>query len=178
MWKHQAGEAQKKVTQLESADRAKDARYFEEMEKMKAIIRNERGRRLEVTKERDSFQNMVQTLEHQLQQQKDRTDKFMIDWQNREEGWRQRYEEIKRSRDQWENENQCRKQYTQYLAVQMREAAHEAQKMVEKVEKLLEVTTPFGNHGMQLLSFLDQARDQYKQFVRFYETNDEMLNRF
>ena len=60
----------------------------------------------------------------------------------------------------------------------MREAAHEAQRMVEKAEKLLEVTTPFGNHGMQLLLFLDQARDQYKQFVRFYETNDEMLNRF
>ena len=55
MWKHQAGEAQKKVTQLESANRAKDARHFEEMEKMKAIIKNERGRRLEVTEERDSF---------------------------------------------------------------------------------------------------------------------------
>ena len=137
------------------------------MEKMKAIIRNERGKRREVTEERDSFQNMVQTLEHQLQQQKDRTDKFMIDWQNREEGWRHRYEEITRSRDQWEHENQCRKQYTQYLAAQMREAAHEAQKMVEKAEKLLEVTSPFGNHGMQLLSFLDQVRDQYKQIVRF-----------
>ena len=53
---------------------------------MKATIKNERGRRLEVTGERDSFQNMVQTLEHQLQQQKDRTDRFMTDWQNREEG--------------------------------------------------------------------------------------------
>ena len=44
----------------------------------------------------------------------------------------------------------------------MREAAHEAQKMVEKAEKLLEVTAPSGSHGMQLLSSLDQARDQYK----------------
>ena len=86
MWKHQADEAQKKVTQLENADRSNDARHFEEMEKMKAIIRNERGRRLEVTKERDSLQNMVQTLEYQLQQQKDRIDKFMADWQNHEDG--------------------------------------------------------------------------------------------
>ena len=60
----------------------------------------------------------------------------------------------------------------------MREAAHEAQKMVEKAEKLLEVTTPSGSHGMQLLSFLDQARNQYKQIMCFYETNDDMLNRF
>ena len=75
------------------------------MEKMKAIIRNERGRRLEVIEEKDSFQNMVQTLEHQLQQQKDRTDRFMMDWQNREERWRHRCEESQRSSDQWENEN-------------------------------------------------------------------------
>ena len=102
----------------------------------------------------------------------------MIDCQNREEGWRHRSEEIKRTSDKWENENQCRKQYTQYLAIQMREAAHEAQGMVKKAEKLLKVTTPFGNHGMQLLSFLDQARDQYKQIVCFCETNDNMLNRF
>ena len=60
----------------------------------------------------------------------------------------------------------------------MREAAHEAQKMVEKAQKLLEVTVPSGSNGMQLLSFLDQARDQYKQIVRFYETNDDMLNIF
>ena len=55
MRKHQADEAQKKVTQLESADRAKDARHFEEMKKMKAIIRNEQGRHLEVIEERDSL---------------------------------------------------------------------------------------------------------------------------
>ena len=41
MWKHQVDEAQKKVTQLENADRSNDARHFEEMKKMKAIIRNE-----------------------------------------------------------------------------------------------------------------------------------------
>ena len=101
-----------------------------------------------------------------------------MDWQNREEGWRHKYKENQRSRDQWETENRCRKQYTQYLAVQMREAAHKAQKMVEKAETLLEVTAPSGSHGMQLFSFLDQARNQYKQIVRFYKTNDDMLNRF
>ena len=56
------------------------------MEKMKVIIRNEQGGRLEVTEERDSLQNMVQILEHQLQQQKDRIDKFMADWKNCKDG--------------------------------------------------------------------------------------------
>ena len=40
IWKHQAREAQKKVTQLESAARTKDARHLEEIEKLKAIIKN------------------------------------------------------------------------------------------------------------------------------------------
>ena len=35
MWKCQAGEVQKKVTQLESIDREKDARHLEEIEKWK-----------------------------------------------------------------------------------------------------------------------------------------------
>ena len=123
------------------------------------IIKKERGRHLKVTEERDSLQNMVQTIEHQLQQQKDRTDKFMMDWQNHEDGWRHRCQEIQRSSDKWEAKNQCRKIYTQYLAVQMREATHEAQKMIEKVKKLLEVTAPSRSHGEQLLSFLEQARN-------------------
>ena len=41
MWKRQAGEAQKKVTQLKSATMAKDARHLEEIKKLKAIARNE-----------------------------------------------------------------------------------------------------------------------------------------
>ena len=64
----------------DSGEQFGSLRALEEMEKMKAIIRIEWGRRLEVTEERDSLQNMVQALKHQLQQQKNRTDKFMMDW--------------------------------------------------------------------------------------------------
>ena len=90
IWKHHAREAQKKVTQLESAVRAKDARHLEKIEKLKAIIRNERsakdawllkeiemlkaiiknewGKHLEVVEKNELLQGMVQTLEQQLQQ--------------------------------------------------------------------------------------------------------------
>ena len=60
----------------------------------------------------------------------------------------------------------------------MREATHEAQRMVEKAEKLLEVTTSSESHGVQLLSFLKQAKNQYEQIMHFYEKNDDMLNIF
>ena len=72
MWKRQAGETQKKVTQLESIARAKDVGHLEEIEEQRAIARNEHK----------SLETMVRTLEQQLQQQKDRTDKFIADWQN------------------------------------------------------------------------------------------------
>ena len=75
MWKRQAGEAQKKITQLESTARIKDGRHLEEIEELRAIARNEH----------ESLETMIRTLEQQLQQQKDRTDRFIADWQSRED---------------------------------------------------------------------------------------------
>ena len=54
----------------------------------------------------------------------------------------------------------------------------EAQEMVDKVERLIGMTSPFGGHRAQLVFFLEQARSQYGQIVRFYETNNAMLNYF
>ena len=48
----------RKVTQLESAARVKDARHLEEIEELRAIARNEH----------ESLETMIQTLEQQLQQ--------------------------------------------------------------------------------------------------------------
>ena len=53
LWKRQAGETQKQVTQLESTAKAKDARQLEEIEKLRAIARNEH----------ESLETMIQTLE-------------------------------------------------------------------------------------------------------------------
>ena len=52
IWKHQAGEAWKKVTQLENTTRAKDARHLEEIEKLRAIAKNEH----------ESLETMIRTL--------------------------------------------------------------------------------------------------------------------
>ena len=69
LWKRQAKEAQKKVTQLESTTRTKDARHLEKIKELRAIARNEH----------ESLEAMIRTLEQQLQQQKDRTDRFIAD---------------------------------------------------------------------------------------------------
>ena len=167
-WKHQASAAQKKVTQLEATARTKDARHLKEIEELRAIARNEH----------ESLEAMIRTLEQQLQQQKDRTDRIMADWQVREDEWRHTCQEIRTSRNQWEVENQNRRFYIRFLADQFREAAREAQEMVDKAEGLMNTTSPFGAHGAQLVSFLEQARSQYGQIVRFHEANHAMLNYF
>ena len=89
-WKHQANAAQKKVTQLEAAAMAKDARHLKKIEELRPIARNEH----------ESLEAMIRTLEQQLQQQKDRTDRFIADWQIREDEWRHTCQEIRTSKDQ------------------------------------------------------------------------------
>ena len=125
-----------------------------------------------------SLETMIRTLEQQLQQQKDRTDRFIPDWQNQKDEWRHTCQEIRTSRDQWEVENENRKVYIRFLADRCREAAQEAQEMVDKAERLISTTSPFGGHRAQLVSFLEQAKGQYGQIVRFYESNHAMLNYF
>ena len=98
---------------------------------------------------------MIQTLEQQLQQQKDRTNRFIADWQNQKDEWRHTCQEIRTSRDQWEAENQNRKIYIRFLADRFREAAQEAQEMVDKAKRLISTTSPFGGHSAQLVSFLE-----------------------
>ena len=53
IWKRQADEAQKKVIQLESVSRAKDARHLKKIEELRAIVRNEHK----------SLETMIRTLE-------------------------------------------------------------------------------------------------------------------
>ena len=60
---------------MESTAKAKDARHLEEIKKVRTIARNEH----------ESQEMMIRTLEQLLQQQKDRIDRFIADWQSRED---------------------------------------------------------------------------------------------
>ena len=55
-------------------------------------------------------------------------------------------QEIWTSRDKWEVENQNRKFYIRFLADRFREVVQKAQEMVDKAERLIGVTSPFGGH--------------------------------
>ena len=91
---------------MDAAARAKDARHLEKIKELRAIARNEH----------ESLEMMIRTLEQQLQQKKDRIDKFIVDWHIREDEWKHTCQEIRTSRDQWEAENGNRKVYIRFLA--------------------------------------------------------------
>ena len=74
---------------MEATARAKDAKHLEEIEELRAIAKNEH----------ESLEAMSRTLEQQLQQQKDRTDRFIADWQIREDEWKRACQKIRISRD-------------------------------------------------------------------------------
>ena len=101
---------------MEATARAKDARHLEKIEELRAIARSEH----------ESLEVMVQALERQLHQQKERIDKFIANWQSREDQWRHECQEILTSKDKWEVENQNKKFYTRFLATQIREVVQEA----------------------------------------------------
>ena len=54
---------------MEVTARAKDARHLKKIEELRAMARNEH----------ESLETMIQTLQQQLEQQKDRTDRFIVD---------------------------------------------------------------------------------------------------
>ena len=146
----------------------KESRHLKKIEELRAIARNEH----------ELLETIVQTLEQRLQQQKDRTDKFITDWQSREDKWRHTCQEIQTSKDQWEIKNQNRKFYIRFLADRIREAIQEAQETIDKAKRLIGRTSPFRGHKAQLVFFLEQARSQYGQIMCFSEANNAMLNYF
>ena len=75
---------------MESTAKAKDARHHAKIEELGAIARNKHK----------SLETMIRTLEQQLQQQKDRIDRFIVDWQSQKDEWRHTCQEIRTSKDQ------------------------------------------------------------------------------
>ena len=54
--------------------------------KVKGNNKNEQGKHREEEENNESLEGMVQALKQQLQQQKSRVDKFIVNWQSCEDG--------------------------------------------------------------------------------------------
>ena len=48
--------------------------------------------------------------------------------------------------------------------------------MVKKVEALLQIYFPAGQDGQQIVNFLEDTKEQYKQVKNFFSCNSHMIN--
>ena len=102
-----------------------------------------------MVKVKELLQRMVQSLGQQLQQQKSRADKIMVDWQSCEEGWNRTCYEIQKSSQSWEAGSQRRQMYIEHLTVQVKKIVHESRKTIEKTRELIKEAILIGKHGQQ-----------------------------
>ena len=66
--------------------------------------------------------------------------------------------------------------YIDHITIQVKKIVHKSQRMLERVQALIEEYYPKGNLGQRLQDFLEEARGQYKQITCFYEENSDILN--
>ena len=69
-----------------------------------------------------------------------------------------------------------RQLYIKHETKQLFKAVSKAHEMWDKVEALRREFIPTGRNGQQLLNFIEEAKDHYKQVKAFYGHNCNMLN--
>ena len=70
----------------------------------------------------------------------------------------------------------ARQLYIKHETKQLFKAVIKAHEMWDKAEALRQEFIPTGRNGQQLLNFIEEAKDHYKQVKGFYGYNCNMLN--
>ena len=70
----------------------------------------------------------------------------------------------------------ARQLYIKHETKQLYKAVIKANEMWDKAEALRREFVPTGRNGQQLLNFIEEAKDHYKQVKAFYGHNCNMLN--
>ena len=86
------------------------------------------------------------------------------------------YGRVVDSIDQLSAQSQGEQIYIDHITTQVKKIVHESRRMSEKTQALIEEYYPRGSLGQCLQDFLEEVRGEYKQIVRFYEANSDVLN--
>ena len=66
--------------------------------------------------------------------------------------------------------------YIEHIIVQIKKIVHESRRMSERVQALIKEYYPKRPIRQCLQDFLEKAREQCEQIMRFYEANSDVLN--
>ena len=84
--------------------------------------------------------------------------------------------ELGRDNEDWKTQCMARQIYIKHETKQLFKTITKAHEMWDKAEALRQEFIPTGRNGQQLLNFIEEAKDHYKQVNAFYGYNCNMLN--
>ena len=84
--------------------------------------------------------------------------------------------ELGRDNEDWKAQCMARQLYIKHETKQLFKAVGKAHEMWDKAKTLRREFIPTGRNGQQLLNFIEEAKDHYKQVKAFYGYNCNMLN--
>ena len=84
--------------------------------------------------------------------------------------------ELRRDNEDWRAHCIARKLYIKHETNQLFKAVGKAYEMWDKAEALRREFIPIRRNGQQLLNFIEEVKDHYKQVKVYYGYNCNMLN--
>ena len=84
--------------------------------------------------------------------------------------------ELHRDNEDWKTQCMARQLYIKHETKQLFKTVIKAHEMWDKAETLRREFIPTGRNGQQLLNFIEEAKDHYKQVKAFHGHNCNMLN--
>ena len=84
--------------------------------------------------------------------------------------------ELGRDNEDWKVQCMARQLYIKHETKQLFKAIAKAHEMWDKAEALRREFIPTGRNRQQLLNFIEEAKDHYKQLKTFYRYNCNLLN--
>ena len=78
--------------------------------------------------------------------------------------------------EDWRAQSHGRQLYFDYLIKEVYKVIFASWKMVKKMEDLLQTYFPTRRDGQKIVSFLEEAMDQYEQVNNFFGFNARMIN--
>ena len=135
-----------------------------------------RAKKIEQAELSQSFQNTIQSMEQSLKEHKD----YIILLREQDVSKIVEYErllsELGKDNEDWKAQCMVRQLYIKHEIEQLFKAVGKAHEMWDKAKALRRKFVPTGRNGQQLLNFIEEAKDHYKQVKAFYGFNCNMLN--
>ena len=135
-----------------------------------------RAKKIEQAELSQSFQNTIQSMEQTLKEHMD----YIILLREQDVSKTVEYErllrELREDNEDWKAQCMARQLYIKHETKQLYKAVIKAHEMWDKAKALYREFIPTGRNGQQLLNFIEEAKDHYKQVKVFYGYNCNMLN--